>query len=90
MPVLTGTEIFYSNGQTETGAETKYTILLSTHHPWCVQMLYISIFVNFRKAPTLITGIGVENNKLTIIEWDAVERNMRKNTNDDYHVFREI
>jgi hypothetical protein len=28
MPVLTGTEIFHSNGQTETGAETEYTTLL--------------------------------------------------------------
>ena len=27
MPVLTGTEIYHSNGQTKTGAETVYTTL---------------------------------------------------------------
>lgn len=28
MPVLTGTKISHSNGQTETGAETEYTTLI--------------------------------------------------------------
>ena len=27
MPVLTGTEIFHSNGQTETATETEYTTM---------------------------------------------------------------